>query len=129
MKTIMQNVNARLAGIIAIIYAITFMGGIFVHYLISDNLYTLQYSLSLPKTWIAFFTSLIIGWGLINLYRWSWWLGLAACIYQLFGISSSALKISSSEATLPTMMIIFIVLFIAFLTLLLLPSVRRQFFN
>ncbi|MBL1457348.1 MAG: hypothetical protein COA34_005700 [Methylophaga sp.] len=123
----MQNGNARLAGIIAIIYAITLMGGIFVHYLISDNLYTLQYSLSLPKTWIAFFTALIIGWGLIKLYRWSWWLGLAAGIYQLFGISSSALKILLSEESLPAMMIIFIVLIISFLTLLLLPSVRRQF--
>lgn len=123
----MRNGYAKLAGILAILYAITFFGGIFVHYLISGSSYTLKYSLSLPKTWLVLVMALIIGFGLIKHYRWSWWLGLVAGIYQLIGISIAAQRLLSSQSTLPLLMGMFIVLFIAFLTLLLLPSVRRQF--
>ncbi len=123
----MRNGYAKLAGILAILYAITFFGGIFFHYLISGSSYTLKYSLSLPKTWLVLVMALVIGFGLIKHYRWSWWLGLVAGIYQLIGISIAAQRLLSSQSTLPLLMGMFIVLFIAFLTLLLLPSVRRQF--
>lgn len=59
----MRNGYLKLAGVLAIIYAITFFGGIFVNYLISGSSYTLKYSLSLPKTWIVLVTALVIGFG------------------------------------------------------------------
>lgn len=118
--------NAKYAGLIALAYAIVFFGGIFLHYFLSGSLYTLKYSLSLPKVWLVLATSLAIGWGLINSYCWAWWLGLVGVLFQLYGASQNAWQLSSNQSGLPAGIIIILVLLYSFLFLLLTPAVRKE---
>lgn len=43
--------KARFAGLIAVGYVLFFFGGIVVHYFISGDEYTFEYSLMLPSVW------------------------------------------------------------------------------
>lgn len=120
--------NGKLASLIAVFYVLFFFGGIFVHFFISGEVYTLKYSLSLLRTWLAAIGGLLIAWGLWRHYRWSWWLGLVAVIYQLYGISPKIVKYwpfeNFSLSTAIGINVIFI-LFSIFLVLLILPSTRK----
>ena len=81
--------HGKLASVIPIIYVLFFMGGIFVHYFMTGETYTLKYSISLKSTWLAAIGSLLIAWGLWNHFRWAWWLGLIAAGYRLPTIGSN----------------------------------------
>jgi uncharacterized membrane protein (DUF2068 family) len=122
----MKLKNAQLAGLVAIAYVLIFFGGIFVHYLISGEEYTLRYSLALPSVWIAAIAGLITGWGLWNLYRWAWWVGLIGGLYQLFGSLHHMGKFVSISTYPPMGVIVVFGLFVTFLILILLPTTRSQ---
>ena len=60
----MKLMHAQIAGLVAIAYVLTFFGGIFVHFFISGEAYTLKYSLMLPSVWISALVGLVAGFGL-----------------------------------------------------------------
>ena len=120
--------SGKWASIIAVSYVLFFTGGVFVHFFVTGDTYTLKYSFSLPGTWLAGGAGLLIAWGLWRHFRWSWWLGLIAVIYQLSRLTPRIIKLWSSENITPWsimgMNVVF-ALFAAFLIVLILPSTRK----
>ncbi len=116
--------RARLTSCIAIAYVCVVIGGIFLHFALTGEMYTLKYSLMLPNTWIAIITGGLIAWGLWQSKAWAWWLGLVAVLLQLTRISSWLAQHFS--ITNPPSVSIIIVLFILvlFLVVLVLPKTR-----
>lgn len=118
--------NAKIAGGIAAFYVTFFVSGIFIHYFLTGEIYTLKYSLMLPSVWITAIMGLIISWGLWNHYRWAWWLGLGAGTYQLLASILYVIEQALSGITIKFGVIAVLVLLICFLTFLLLPATRKQ---
>lgn len=79
----MKFTPSKLVGSLAAAYVLVVVGGIFIHYFVSGELGTLQYSLTLPPTLLVIFLGSAIAWGLWQGFAWAWWLGLAAVLVQL----------------------------------------------
>lgn len=117
---------AKFAGLIAVTYVCFFFGGIFVHYFISGEIYTLEYSLMLPRTWVTAVVGLVVGWGLWSQYRLAWWGGLVSVIFQLFGVTNHVIKLNSNNI-FPSFSVIIVFLLLAiFFVLILLPETKKQ---
>jgi hypothetical protein len=120
--------TARISAAIAVVYVAFFFGGIFAHYFVAGDAYTLKYSLSLASTWLAAIVTLTVAWGLWHHYLWAWWLGLLGVGYQIVGITNRILKLSTAS-DLPISTIIGVggvsLLLLAFLIVLLQYQTRR----
>jgi hypothetical protein len=116
--------RARLASCIAVAYIAVVLGGIFLHYALTREAYTLRFSLALPSTWLATAVSAAVAWGLWNRWRWAWWLGLTAVIFQLARMSWWMVE-HCTLTNLPGPGVFVVLSFLlAFLSVLLLPSTR-----
>ncbi len=116
--------RAQLASYIALSYILVVLGGIFLHFLSTGEAYTLKFSLMLPSTWVATLLSGVIAWGLWNRFRWAWWFGLAAALFQLVRMLSW-LSQHFSPAKLPGFGVLLVLaLVVMFLIVLVLPGTR-----
>ena len=120
----MATDSAKLAAATAIFYIIFFVSGMFIHYARTGEEYTLYYSLSRPQTWIAAVGGAIIGYGLWRHRAWAWWLGLAAVLFQMVGVSPKLIRFLAEGQAPPMGMLIVFGLFALFLLLLTLPKTR-----
>lgn len=118
--------HAQIAGLVSVTYVLFFFGGIFIHYFTSGEAYTLKFSLMLPSVWAAALGGLAIGWGLWHQYRWAWWLGLIGVLLQLIGSFRHLIRLTSINIIPSVGVIVVLCLFIIFLTLMLLPTTRKQ---
>lgn len=117
---------AKIAGLIALTYAIVFFGGIFFHYFLSGDLFTLKYSLGQPRVWLVLVATLVLAWGLLQRYVWAWWLSVAGVLVQLYGSSSIVLKHVAHNNHIPTGVLVVLALLISFLVVLLIPRTRKE---
>jgi len=120
------NDRAKLAGSIAFIYVIFFLGGMFLHLLLTGDISAFKYGAALPRTWIAATLGLLIAWGLWHHYRWAWWLGIAGVLIQLVGMFPR-LEIFLSRTSVPPWSMLFVFfLFVGFFTALVSPEARKR---
>lgn len=118
--------TSKIASSAAAFYVIFILGGIFVHYFITGEAYTLRYSLTLPSVWAASLVGLAIAWGLWNQFNWAWWLGLAGASYMLLRVIWRILEFLSQGIPMKLGVITVLILMLGFLIILLLPTTRRQ---
>lgn len=116
--------RARLTSYIAIAYVCVVIGGIFLHFVLTGEMYTLKYSLMLPSTWIATIAGGLIALGLWQSKAWAWWLGLAAVLVQLTRISSWLVQHFSITNPPTASIIIVLFILVLFLVVLVLPKTR-----
>ncbi len=125
----MKNIDTRkLASIIAVFYVVFFLSGIFIHYYLTGEIYTLKYSFSLPRTWLVASVGILVSYGVWNQFRWGWWLGLIGVLYQLIGIIPRIIKLWPYEGVslMSTIgMNVVCISFISFFIILILPSTRK----
>lgn len=116
--------RAQLASYIALAYVFVVIGGIFLHFLSTREVYTLKFSLMLPSTWLVTVISGEVAWGLWHRFRWAWWLGLVAALFQLTRMLSW-LSHYFSLAKLPGFGVVLVLaLVVTFLVVLVLPGTR-----
>ncbi|MBU1237977.1 MAG: hypothetical protein KJ634_13775 [Gammaproteobacteria bacterium] len=116
--------RGQFASYIAVTYIFVVLGGIFLHYLSTGDAYTLKFSLMLPSTLGAIIISGVVAWGLWNRFRWAWWLGIVAALFQLVRMSSW-LSQHFSAAKLPGFGVLLVLaLVLVFLIVLILPGTR-----
>jgi len=118
--------RAQLASYIALTYIFVVLGGIFLRFLSTGEVYTLMFSLLLPSTWIATLVSGVVAWGLWHRFRWAWWLGVAAALFQLVRMSSWMFQ-HFSTTKLPGFGVILVLALVGiFLVVLVLPGTRAS---
>ncbi|ATE59899.1 hypothetical protein [Thauera sinica] len=116
--------RARLASFTALGYIFVVLGGIALHFLNTGEVYTLKFSLLLPSTWTATLVAGVAAWGLWHRFRWAWWLGIAAALFQLVRMSPW-LYLHHGMDRLPGFgPLLVLVLLLAFLITLLLPGTK-----
>lgn len=78
----------RVASLLAAVYVALVLGGSILRYLVTGDLYTLQYSLLLPATILASAIGCLVAWGLWRAFKWAYWLAVFATAVQLlrFGV-------------------------------------------
>jgi len=122
----MPKDRAKLAGSIAALYVIFFLGGMFLHLLLTGDISAFKYGAALPRTWIAAAVGLLIAWGLWHHYRWAWWVGLAAVLIQLVDMSRLLAVFLAHASAPPWSMLVVLSLYIGFLTVLVSPQARQR---
>jgi hypothetical protein len=116
--------RARLASCIALAYIAVVLGGVLWHYVMTGDGYTARYSLMLPTTWLTTAVAAFVAWGLWRRFRWAWWTGLAAVLFQISRMASWMID-HFTFAKLPGWgVFVVFALLIAFLVVLLLPGTR-----
>jgi translocator protein len=123
-----QN-RAQLAASIAAIYLLVMLGGIFIHFINTQDFYTLKFSLMLPSTWIAAITSGVAALGLWQRKSWAWWFGLSAVLVQLTRITSWLLKHFSLNNLPSYSVLLTLTILIIFLAILVFPGTRAACTN
>jgi hypothetical protein len=116
--------TAKIAAVIAVIYVVFFVGGIFHHYLVTGDEYALTFGLSRLGTWIAAVGGIVVAYGLWQHYNWAWWFGLVGVGFSLFGSSRTMALFLLGKAWPSFSMLVVLALFLSFLWLLLLPATR-----
>ena len=109
---------------VAMTYVVVVLGGIFWHYSRTGDTYTLEYSLTLPTTWIAVVVASAVAWGLWQRKRWGWSLGLAAAIVQLLSMLVWLVPRFSLTGLPSAGVLLVLALLITFIALLLLPGTK-----
>jgi len=74
---------SQILSLLAAAYVAIVVGGIFVRFAGTGDLYTLRYSLTLTVTLIVTILGSVIALGLWRGHAWAWWLGLTAVAVQL----------------------------------------------
>ncbi|MNZ94080.1 hypothetical protein D3C78_1131810 [compost metagenome] len=116
---------SQISSLLAAAYVVVVVGGIFVHFAGTGDLYTLRYSLTLPATLIVTIIGSVIVLGLWRGHAWAWWLGLAAVAVQLTRFSPWLLeRLNNGNVPIGSWLITFLLL--AFLVALLTPAVRQS---
>lgn len=116
---------SQISSLLAAAYVAVVVGGIFVHFAGTGDLYTLRYSLTLPATLIVTILGSVIALGLWRGLAWAWWLGLTAVAVQLTRFSPWLLaRLNSGNVPIGSWLITFLLL--AFLVALLTPAVRQS---
>lgn len=123
MRNIFQD-RAKLASCVAITYIFIVLGGIILHFLNTGGVYTLKFSLLLPSTWGATLLSGVVAWGLWDHFRWAWWLGIVAVLFQLIRMSFWLSQRFSLDDLPGFGTLLVFALLIIFLVLLILPATR-----
>jgi translocator protein len=116
--------RAQLASYIALAYVFVVLGGIFLHFLSSGEVYTLKFSLMHPGTWLATIVGGTAAWGLWHRYRWAWWLGLVAALFQLVRMSSWLFQHFNLERLPGFSIALVLILMVSFLVVLIVPGTR-----
>ena len=116
---------SQIPSLLAAAYVVVVVGGIFVHFAGTGDLYPLRYSLTLPTTLLVTIIGSVIALGLWRRHAWAWWLGLTAVAVQLTRLSSWLLKrFNNGNVPVGSWLITFLLL--AFLLALLTPAVRQS---
>lgn len=84
----MALTRTHLAAATAAAYAALVMSGTLIRVMLTDEAFTLRFSLTQPLTWLVGVIALLVAWGLVKHYRWAWWLGMAAAAFQLYRVVS-----------------------------------------
>jgi len=122
----MKPSPARAASVIAASYGLLVIGGVFIHYLLTGDSYTLWYSLRLPATVIAVLVSGTVAWGLWHQFAWAWWSGLFAVVVQIYRISEWFLSRLALAHQLPVTSWLAGFLLVTFFIVLLAKSTRSS---
>lgn len=106
-------------------YVAVVVGGIFVHFAGTGDLYTLRYSLTRPATLVVMTLGPVIALGLWHGYAWAWWIGLGAVSIQLSRFSPWLLE-RFNNGNVPIGSWLVTLLLLAFLITLLSRAVRKS---
>lgn len=121
-----MNINpSKLSGLLAATYVAVVLGGIFIHFLNTGDIYTLLYSLTLPATLISTILGAVVAFGLWREHSWGWWLGLTVGALQLFRFGHVVLaRLKDDSVPVSAWLVGFLLL--AFLVSLLTPAFRES---
>ena len=116
----------RVASLLSASYVAVVLGGVFMHYFLTGDAYTLRFSLFLPSTIIVSAIGGVVAWGLWFSFRWAFWLGLGAVLVQL-AQTSLWLKSNLSASFQPGLGVYLVIgILLCLLLALLTPATRTS---
>ena len=116
---------SQISSILVVAYIAVVIGGIFVQFASTGELYNLRYSLTLPSTLIVTAVGAIVAFGLWHSNAWAWWLGLTAVSVQLYRFSPWFIE-RLINGQVPVASGLIAILLVAFAVMHLTPAVRKS---
>lgn len=81
-----SSFKITLTSLTAAVYAGLVISAVAIPFGRSGNFAALARGLANPHVWVPSVLACLVAWGIWKRYAWAWWLGLAACCYQLWRI-------------------------------------------